>query len=72
VAAELGDVLFSVINLGRKLGVDAEGALRGATARFRGRVQAVEALADGEGIDTSTATPEVLDRLWAEAKHQMG
>jgi tetrapyrrole methylase family protein/MazG family protein len=72
VVAELGDVLFSVINLGRKLGVDAEGALRGATARFRSRVQAVEALADRDGIDTATATLDVLDRLWAEAKRRTG
>jgi tetrapyrrole methylase family protein / MazG family protein len=71
VTAELGDVLFSVINLGRKLGVDAEGALRGATIRFRARVQAVEALADRVGIDTATAALAVLDRLWAEAKRQL-
>ena len=64
----MGDVLFSVVNLGRKLGVDAEAALRGATTRFRTRVQAVETLAARDGVDTATASPEVLDELWAEAK----
>ena len=68
VTAELGDVLFSVVNLGRKLGVDAEAALRGATTRFRTRVQAVENLAARDGVDTAAALPEVLDQLWAEAK----
>jgi tetrapyrrole methylase family protein/MazG family protein len=72
VSAELGDVLFSVVNLGRKLGVDSEAALRGAGARFRRRVQTVEALAARHGIDTATATPEVVDRLWAEAKAALG
>lgn len=72
VAAELGDVLFSVVNLGRKLGVDSEAALRGATARFRRRVQAIESLAEADGIDPASAAPEVLDRLWAEAKRRSG
>jgi MazG family protein len=72
VAAELGDVLFSVVNLGRQLGVDSEAALRGATARFLRRVQTVEALAAQDGTDTVTAPPDVLDRLWAEAKNRAG
>jgi tetrapyrrole methylase family protein/MazG family protein len=70
VAAELGDVLFSVVNLGRKLGVDTEGALRAATARFRARARAVEARAAEAGIDPAGAPPAVLDRLWAQAKRQ--
>ena len=72
VAAGLGDVLFDVVNLGRKLGVDSEAALRGATARFRRRVQTVEARAGEDGTDLAIAAPEVLDRLWAEARPSMG
>jgi tetrapyrrole methylase family protein/MazG family protein len=72
VTAELGDVLFSVVNLGRKLGVESETALRGAVARFRARVQAVEAQAGRDRTDLASLTPEALDRLWADAKHQVG
>jgi tetrapyrrole methylase family protein/MazG family protein len=70
VVAELGDVLFSVVNLGRKLGVDSEAALRGATLRFRRRVGAVEISARETGIDLPTASVEILDRLWVEAKRR--
>ena len=42
VEAELGDLLFTVVNLGRHLGVDAEMALRGCNRRFRQRFQQME------------------------------
>jgi tetrapyrrole methylase family protein/MazG family protein len=65
---ELGDLLFSVVNLARHLGHDAETALRLASDKFRARFEIVETLAAQRNIDLQTATLEVLDSLWDEAK----
>ncbi len=61
VNEELGDVLFSVVNVSRHLGIDPESALRDAAAKFRARFQAVEALAQARGAP-------VNDDLWDEVK----
>lgn len=61
VNEELGDVLFSVVNVARHLGVDPEAALRDASAKFRERFMAVERLAADSGV-------EVNDELWDEVK----
>ncbi len=53
VNEELGDVLFSVVNVARHLGLDPESALRQAAAKFRARFQAVEALAAERGLPVS-------------------
>jgi tetrapyrrole methylase family protein/MazG family protein len=65
---EVGDLLLAVVNLARHRGVDPESALRVATAKFRARVEACEALATERGIDTRTAGLAMLDALWDEAK----
>jgi MazG family protein len=65
---EVGDLLLAVVNLARHRGVDPESALRVATAKFRGRVQACGVLAAERGIDTRTAGLAVLDALWDEVK----
>jgi nucleoside triphosphate diphosphatase len=65
---ELGDLLFSVVNLCRKLGVHPALALDRANGKFSGRFQAVEALAKGRGIDVRTAGLDALDALWNEVK----
>ncbi|HEY2025574.1 MAG TPA: nucleoside triphosphate pyrophosphohydrolase [Gemmatimonadaceae bacterium] len=65
---ELGDLLFSVVNLCRKLGVHPSLALDKANAKFARRFQAVEALAKDRGIDVSGAGLGVLDTLWNEVK----
>lgn len=65
---ELGDLLFSVVNLCRKLGVHPSLALDKANVKFSGRFQAVEALAKGRGIDVRDAGLEVLDGLWNDVK----
>jgi MazG family protein len=68
VRDELGDLLFAVVNVARHLKVDPETALREATAKFRRRFQAVEALAAGRGIDVSGLDLVALDVLWQEVK----
>jgi uncharacterized protein YabN with tetrapyrrole methylase and pyrophosphatase domain len=50
VAAEVGDLLLTVVNLSRKLKVDPELALREAALRFRGRVEAAAGAADADGL----------------------
>lgn len=66
---ELGDLLFSVVNVSRFIGVDAEDALTRATDKFIGRFSVVEKLAEEKGIDMKTASLEKLDELWDEAKN---
>jgi uncharacterized protein YabN with tetrapyrrole methylase and pyrophosphatase domain len=65
---ELGDLLFSVVNLARHLGHDAETALRLASDKFRTRFEIVEQLAAQRNIDLQAATLAQLDSLWDEAK----
>jgi tetrapyrrole methylase family protein/MazG family protein len=68
VRDELGDLLFAVVNVARHLKVDPETALREATAKFRRRFQAVEALATERGLDLSRLDLTALDGLWDEVK----
>jgi len=70
VRMELGDLLFSVVNLSRHLGHDAEQALRGASDKFRHRFEQVEQLALSRKIDLANAPLEQLDALWDEVKKQ--
>ena len=65
---ELGDLLFSVVNLCRKAGVHPALALDRANAKFQSRFEAVERLAEARGIDVRTAGLETLDQLWNETK----
>ena len=69
VEAELGDLLFTVVNLGRHLGVDAEMALRGCNRRFRERFHAME-LASERPLEE--LAPAELEELWAAAKRKLG
>ena len=66
--AELGDLLFSVVNLARHLDVDPEAALRRANERFARRYRHVEEALARLGAEATGASPELLDRLWAAAK----
>ena len=65
---ELGDLLFSVVNLCRKLGVHPSLALDKANVKFATRFQGVERLAKARGLDVRTAGLEALDGLWEEVK----
>ncbi len=66
--AELGDLLFSIVNLARHLELDPETALRHANERFARRYRHVEAALGRLGQQASCASPELLDRLWTAAK----
>jgi XTP/dITP diphosphohydrolase/ATP diphosphatase len=68
VEAELGDLLFTVVNLGRHLGVDAEMALRGCNLRFRQRFRQMET-ASSKPLEE--LAPAQLEALWAEAKRSL-
>jgi tetrapyrrole methylase family protein/MazG family protein len=65
---ELGDLLFSAVNAARHAGVDPETALREATAKFRRRFVAVEALAAERGVELAALDLAALDQLWDEVK----
>ena len=65
---ELGDVLFSAVNVARLLKIDSEHALYDACDKFIGRFSKVEALAKERGIDMKSATLSELDSLWDEVK----
>jgi MazG family protein len=68
VEAELGDLLFTVVNLGRHLGVDAEMALRGCNLRFRERFRAMEMASDRPLEELSL---DELEALWVAAKRKL-
>ena len=71
VRMELGDVLFSVVNVARKLGLDAETALRDAADKFVARFTRVQQLATQRGVDLAACDLTQLDALWDEAKRQL-
>jgi nucleoside triphosphate diphosphatase len=66
--AELGDLLFTVANLARRLDVDPETALRGTNQRFEARFRRMEALAAARGQRLPDLDLDAQDALWDEAK----
>ena len=69
---EIGDLLFAVVNLARKAGVQPGPALDGANRKFRDRFEDVERLAEARGIELHGAGLETLDGLWDEVKGAVG
>jgi MazG family protein len=65
---EVGDLLFAAVNVARKLRVDPELALRSATARFRGRVEAAEQLAADAGAEWDALPADDKLSLYAQAR----
>jgi nucleoside triphosphate diphosphatase len=72
IEAELGDLLFAMVNLARKLGCDPRAALEKANARFLDRFRIVEELAREREIDIGDVGLDTLDELWEEAKLKAG
>ncbi|MCH5193386.1 MAG: nucleoside triphosphate pyrophosphohydrolase [Oscillospiraceae bacterium] len=70
VQDELGDVLFSCVNLSRHLGFDAEEALTASTEKFIDRFRKTEDLLRCEGIDMKSLNIDELDVWWRKAKSQ--
>jgi len=67
---EIGDLLFSCVNLARHLGVDAEQALRSANHRFERRFQRVEVCLRASGKAPDRAHRDEMERLWETVKHE--
>jgi nucleoside triphosphate diphosphatase len=68
--AELGDLLFSIVNLARHLDLDPEGALRRANERFARRYRHLENALAQSGQPLAGAPADLLDRLWEAAKSE--
>ncbi|MBA2276043.1 MAG: nucleoside triphosphate pyrophosphohydrolase [Chloroflexi bacterium] len=67
---EFGDLLFVIVNLGRKLNIDAEAALRGASRKMAARFAKVERYAAADGVQLRALGLDELDELWKRAKAQ--
>lgn len=67
---EFGDMLFALVNVARKEGIDAERALRASTAKFRRRWRAVEAAARDRGVAVEELSTAELNVLWDAVKTQ--
>jgi len=67
---EIGDLLLAVVNVARKVGVDAENALIDATSRFQRRFEVVEDLLAARGKTPQSSTLEEMDALWDDAKRR--
>lgn len=70
VGEELGDVLFSLVNVARLSSLDAEDVLHGAIEKFRRRFTEMEAELVARGTSVSTVAPDELERSWEAAKAQ--
>ena len=71
-ARELGDLLFSMVNAARWMGIQSEDALRQASARFRSRFLEMERLAGERSLDFTGLSLHEKDLLWNEAKASQG
>ncbi len=71
VSEEMGDVLFSAVNVARLLHMDAEEVLTAATDKFISRFRLVEQMAADQGIQMEEATLAELDSLWDKAKEML-
>jgi len=72
VREEVGDLLFTVANLARKLDVDPEAALAGTNRKFRQRFARIEQSLAAQGRTAAEATLEEMDALWEAAKGERG
>ena len=70
LSGEVGDLLFTAVNLARHLKVDPEAALRGANAKFERRFAHIESRLAEDGRTPEGASLDEMESLWAEAKAQ--
>ncbi|MHB8148159.1 MAG: nucleoside triphosphate pyrophosphohydrolase [Vulcanimicrobiaceae bacterium] len=70
VREELGDVLFTIVNLSRALGIDAEAAMREANEKFFRRFRYMEERAAANGKELTDLSLDELEELWQQAKIQ--
>lgn len=68
---ELGDVLFVLANLARKLDIDPESAVRGTNQKFTERFHRIEELLEAKGKQLSDSDLEEMDKLWDQAKAEL-
>ena len=71
VAEEVGDLLFSCVNIARKQGIDAEQALRKSSDKFVQRVLLVERMIAEQGASGETLSEQEIDQLWVRAKNEL-
>ena len=71
-AGEFGDLLFTLVNIARRLGVDSEAALRGANKRFYQRFSCMEELCRQRGLNLGELSFDEQNALWEEAKKGVG
>ncbi|WP_302153941.1 nucleoside triphosphate pyrophosphohydrolase [uncultured Enorma sp.] len=67
-AVEFGDMLFALVNVARREGIDAESALRASTMKFRTRWEVVERLAQARGSSVEQLSTAELNQLWDKVK----
>jgi len=72
ITDEIGDLLFTLANLARRLDVDAEAAARAANRKFERRFRAMERSASERGLAMGEMSLEELEALWVEAKRETG
>lgn len=68
VEVEFGDLLFALVNVGRHMGINSEGALRASCAKFRARWAHIERCARACGVRVEELSQPELERLWQQAK----
>ncbi|MBQ9086272.1 MAG: nucleoside triphosphate pyrophosphohydrolase [Clostridia bacterium] len=70
IEEEMGDLLLTVSSLCRKLDVDPEEALNGATNKFIDRFEVLEKLAEERGLEMVNTSSDILNQIWDENKHK--
>jgi len=72
IAQEFGDLLFTLVNVARRLGVDSEAALRETNQRFYHRFTYMEEACRQRGLDFTVLSFDEQNALWEEAKREVG
>jgi len=72
IKEEIGDLLFAVVNVARKLNFDAEEALQASTSKFIRRFKAIEEAAKKKGKKLSAMTLPEMDQIWKKVKKSEG